>query len=194
VRPSTDVSIILLGAAALLVPPIEFALFPASEPTARDDPVVRLLVGRSTAVPVLVTPGWVTPVPAEFGCGALGFAPVCANATPEILAVSKAAIAIGVLMSLPLQRLPQSKTWSFLECSSSGSCLPRLSWNKGPRLWLFSVSIWSGTMTQDDTSKEQSAPQQGVVRDERGQEQPADKERAQHVSRKNKGDDPPGQK
>ena len=37
-------------------------------------------------------------------------------------------------------------------------------------------------------------PQQGVVRDERGQEQPADKERAQQVSRKNAGDDPPGQK
>jgi hypothetical protein len=36
------------------------------------------------------------------------------------------------------------------------------------------------------------APQQGIVRDERGQEQPADKARAQHVSRKDRGDDPPG--
>jgi hypothetical protein len=142
-----------------------------------------------------VTPGWVTPVPAEFGCGALGFAPVWANATPEILAVSKAAIAIAidVLMSLPSQRLPESKTSSFLQCSEAAACWPRPLWNEGPRPWLFSVSIWNDIMTQD-TQKDESAPQQGVIRDERGQEQPADKERAQHVSRKNKGDDPPGQK
>jgi len=44
------------------------------------------------------------------------------------------------------------------------------------------------------TSNDKPAPQQGIVRDEKGQEQPADKERAQHVSRKDKGDDPPGQK
>jgi hypothetical protein len=44
------------------------------------------------------------------------------------------------------------------------------------------------------TSNDKPAPQQGVVRDEKGQEQPADKERAQHVSRKDKGGDPPGQK
>jgi hypothetical protein len=31
---------------------------------------------------------------------------------------------------------------------------------------------------------------QGIVRDERGQEQPRDKERAQQVSRKGKADDP----
>ena len=35
---------------------------------------------------------------------------------------------------------------------------------------------------------------QGIVRDERGQEQPRDKERAQRVSRVNRGDDPPGKK
>jgi hypothetical protein len=35
---------------------------------------------------------------------------------------------------------------------------------------------------------------QGIVRDERGQEQPRDKERAQRVSRVDKGGDPPGQK
>jgi hypothetical protein len=32
---------------------------------------------------------------------------------------------------------------------------------------------------------------QGIARDERGQEQPRDKERAQQVSRKGKADDPP---
>ena len=35
---------------------------------------------------------------------------------------------------------------------------------------------------------------QGIVRDERGQEQPRNKERAQQVSRKDKGNDPPGEK
>jgi len=35
---------------------------------------------------------------------------------------------------------------------------------------------------------------QGIVRDERGQEQPKDKERAQRVSRVDRGDDPPGKK
>jgi hypothetical protein len=35
---------------------------------------------------------------------------------------------------------------------------------------------------------------QGIMRDERGQEQPRDKERAQHVSRVDKGGDPPGKK
>lgn len=33
---------------------------------------------------------------------------------------------------------------------------------------------------------------QGILRDERGQEQPRDKERAQRVSRVDKGGDPPG--
>ena len=43
-----------------------------------------------------------------------------------------------------------------------------------------------------DTQEERSSAQQGIVRDEKGQEQPADKRRAQHVSRKNLGNDPPG--
>jgi len=37
-----------------------------------------------------------------------------------------------------------------------------------------------------------TAAQQGIVRDEKGQEQPADKARAQHVSRQDSGGDPPG--
>jgi len=36
-----------------------------------------------------------------------------------------------------------------------------------------------------------SAAQQGIVRDEKGQEQPVDKSRAQHVSRADRGNDPP---
>jgi hypothetical protein len=39
---------------------------------------------------------------------------------------------------------------------------------------------------------DRSAAQQGLVLDEKGQEQPADKSRAQHVSRKDRGNDPPG--
>jgi hypothetical protein len=35
---------------------------------------------------------------------------------------------------------------------------------------------------------------QGIVRDERGQEQPKDKARAQNVSRVDRGGDPPGKK
>jgi hypothetical protein len=35
---------------------------------------------------------------------------------------------------------------------------------------------------------------QGIVRDARGQEQPRDKERAQRVSRVDRGGDPPGKK
>jgi hypothetical protein len=38
-----------------------------------------------------------------------------------------------------------------------------------------------------------TAADQGIVRDESGQEQPRDKNRAQQVSRKDKGNDPPGQ-
>lgn len=34
----------------------------------------------------------------------------------------------------------------------------------------------------------------GVVRDEKGQVQPADKQRARQVSRTDRGDDPPGDK
>ena len=37
-----------------------------------------------------------------------------------------------------------------------------------------------------------SAAQQGIVLDEKGQEQPADKARAQQVSRNDRGGDPPG--
>jgi hypothetical protein len=40
----------------------------------------------------------------------------------------------------------------------------------------------------------ESSTQQGIVKDEKGQEQPADKARAQHVSRKDSGGDPPGQR
>jgi hypothetical protein len=39
-----------------------------------------------------------------------------------------------------------------------------------------------------------TAADQGIVRDERGQEQPRNKERTQQVSRKDKGNDPPGEK
>jgi hypothetical protein len=37
-------------------------------------------------------------------------------------------------------------------------------------------------------------PAQGIVRDNKGQEQPADKQRAQQVSRTDRGNDPPGTK
>ena len=37
-------------------------------------------------------------------------------------------------------------------------------------------------------------PQHGVIRDERGQEQPVDKKRAQEVNRRDEGGDPPGYK
>jgi len=40
----------------------------------------------------------------------------------------------------------------------------------------------------------QGGKDQGIVCDERGQEQPRDKARAQQVSRQDKGGDPPGQK
>ena len=39
---------------------------------------------------------------------------------------------------------------------------------------------------------DRSAAQQGIVLDEKGQEQPAGKTGAQHVSRKDRGNDPPG--
>jgi hypothetical protein len=51
---------------------------------------------------------------------------------------------------------------------------------------------------QKGMPKPQSLPaggaDQGIVRDERGQEQPRDKARAQQVSRQDKGGDPPGEK
>jgi len=57
--------------------------------------------------------------------------------------------------------------------------------------------VQEGKRQQDDATD--SPPKvggkhQGIVRDERGQEQPTDKERAQHVSRTDKGGDPPGKK
>ena len=47
---------------------------------------------------------------------------------------------------------------------------------------------------QDKDGDKDGGKDQGIVRDERGQEQPRDKERAQRVSRVDKGDDPPGKK
>jgi hypothetical protein len=47
--------------------------------------------------------------------------------------------------------------------------------------------------TQPDQSGKH-VQHQGIIRDGLGQDQPADKERAQHVSRKDKGGDPPGDK
>jgi hypothetical protein len=41
--------------------------------------------------------------------------------------------------------------------------------------------------------EDRTGAQQGIVMDERGQEQPADKTRAQQVSRTDRGDDPPGE-
>ncbi len=41
---------------------------------------------------------------------------------------------------------------------------------------------------------DQCGHDQGIVRDERGQEQPLDKERVQRVSRVDRGGDPPGKK
>ena len=40
--------------------------------------------------------------------------------------------------------------------------------------------------------EDRSAAQQGIVQDEKGQEQPADKARAQPVSRKDRDNDAPG--
>lgn len=42
--------------------------------------------------------------------------------------------------------------------------------------------------------KPSPGPDQGIVRDERGQEQPRDKDRAQHVSGQDKGHDSPDEK
>ena len=44
----------------------------------------------------------------------------------------------------------------------------------------------------DMPKPDRSGAEQGFVRDEKGQVQPADKARAQHVSRKDRGNDPPG--
>ncbi len=45
-----------------------------------------------------------------------------------------------------------------------------------------------------DPERPKGGNDQGIVRDERGQEQPRDKERAQRVSRVDRGGDPPGKK
>ena len=42
------------------------------------------------------------------------------------------------------------------------------------------------------TPENRSGAQQGIVRDDKGQEQPADKDRAQQPSRTDRGGDPPG--
>lgn len=57
--------------------------------------------------------------------------------------------------------------------------------------------VQEGRKQQDeptDSPPQEGGKHQGIVRDERGQEQPSDKERAQHVSRVDKGGDPPGKK
>jgi hypothetical protein len=50
---------------------------------------------------------------------------------------------------------------------------------------------------QKGTPKSPDPPRsddQGIVRDQRGEEQPRDKERARRVSRQDRGGDPPGDK
>jgi len=47
---------------------------------------------------------------------------------------------------------------------------------------------------QDHDRHHDDRHDQGIVRDERGQEQPRDKERAQRVSRVDRGGDPPGKR
>ena len=46
----------------------------------------------------------------------------------------------------------------------------------------------------DQGARDQGGHNQGIVRDERGQEQPRDQERAQRVSRVDRGGDPPGKR
>lgn len=45
----------------------------------------------------------------------------------------------------------------------------------------------------DSSVKDKKVPH-GIVRDDKGQMQPADKQRAQQVDRKDRGNDPPGEK
>ena len=57
--------------------------------------------------------------------------------------------------------------------------------------------VQEGKKQQQQATEPESSGEghdQGIVRDERGQEQPRDKERAQRVSRVDKGGDPPGKK
>jgi hypothetical protein len=83
-----------------LEPPIELALLPVSDPVARGVTFDPLVIGRSTAVPVLVTPGWVTPVPVEFTCGALGFAPLCAEAAGAAMSNAIAEVAAKIFFMI----------------------------------------------------------------------------------------------
>ena len=53
--------------------------------------------------------------------------------------------------------------------------------------------LWKGLGSTMALAVEFDA-EQGIVLDERGQEQPRDKERAQRVSRVDEGGDPPGMK
>jgi hypothetical protein len=78
-------------APAALIPWVELALLPASEPVARGATEVPV-VGLSTATPVLVVPGCTMPVPAELGVGAFWLAPACANAPPAESPTNVAAI------------------------------------------------------------------------------------------------------
>jgi len=50
------------------------------------------------------------------------------------------------------------------------------------------------TEPQPSVAGQNKDQDQGIVQDERGQEQPRDKERAQRVSRVDQGGDPPGKK
>lgn len=52
----------------------------------------------------------------------------------------------------------------------------------------------SSTQPRPSRSVDFNSKQQGITLDEKGQEQPMDKERALLVARKNKGGDPPGQR
>ena len=56
--------------------------------------------------------------------------------------------------------------------------------------------VQEGKVQEREATEPQSRDgnDQGIVRDERGQEQPRDKERAQRVSRVDRGGDPPGKK
>lgn len=91
--------LIELAPAALLPPESKLALLPRSEPVATGaEPAVPVV--RSTADPVDVTPGCVTPVPVELAWGALGLAPDCANAIEELVNAMVAAAKINFFICL----------------------------------------------------------------------------------------------
>jgi len=57
------------------------------------------------------------------------------------------------------------------------------------------IESFRGSSEAADTRNRDRADQsQGIVRDEKGQEQPIDAQRARQVSRANRGNDPPGYK